>query len=121
MQAWFRSFFVAIGLMVTAQATWAHAFLDHAEPAVGGGVHGSPAAVKIWCTEKLESALCKLQVFDEYGKEVDKRDSTGDSTNGALLRVSLPPLKPGKYKVVWRAVSVDTHVTNGDFVFEVLP
>jgi copper resistance protein C len=121
MQAWLRSFFVVIGLMVTAQGTWAHAFLEHAEPAVGGGVHGSPAAVKIWFTEKLESALCKLQVFDEYGKEVDKRDPTGDSGNGALLRVSLPPLKPGKYKVVWRAVSVDTHVTSGDFVFEVLP
>jgi len=29
-------------------------------------------------------------------------------------------LKPGKYKVVWRAVSVDTHATNGDFKFEVL-
>jgi copper resistance protein C len=121
MQVWLRSFFVAIGLLVTAQGTWAHAFLEHAEPAVGGGVHGSPAAVKIWFTEKLESALCKLQVFDEHGKEVDKRDPTGDPGNGALLRVSLPPLKPGKYKVVWRAVSVDTHVTNGDFMFEVLP
>jgi copper resistance protein C len=121
MQACLRPFFVAIGLMVTAQGTWAHAFLDHAEPAVGGEVHGSPAAVKIWFTERLESALCKLQVFDEYGKEIDKRDQRADSGNGALLMVSLPSLKPGKYKVVWRAVSVDTHVTNGDFVFEVLP
>ena len=104
MQACLRPFFVAIGLMVTAQVTWAHAFLDHAEPAVGGEVHGSPAAVKIWFTERLESALCKLQVFDEYGKEIDKRDQRADSGNGALLMVSLPSLKPGKYKVVWRAV-----------------
>ena len=121
MSAWLRPFFATIGLIVTAQATWGHAFLDHAEPAVGSGVHGSPVAVKIWFTEKLESALCKLQVFDESGREIDKRDQAGDSGNGALLRVSLPPLKPGKYKVVWRAVSVDTHVTNGDFGFEVLP
>jgi copper resistance protein C len=120
MQAWFRSVFVTIGLMVTAQGTWAHAFLDHAEPAVGSEVHGSPPAIKIWFTEKLESALCKLQVFDESGKEIDKRDQAVDSSNGALLRVSLPPLNPGKYKVVWRAVSVDTHVTTGDFRFEVL-
>ena len=121
MQAWFRSFFAAIGLMVSAQETWAHAFLDHAEPKVGSEVHGSPPAVNIWFTEKLKSALCKLQVFDESGKEIDKRDQAVDSGNGALLRVSLPQLKPGKYKVVWRAVSVDTHVTNGDFRFEVLP
>ena len=121
MQARFRSFFAAIGLMVTAQGTWAHAFLDHAEPRVGSEMHGSPPAVNIWFTEKLEGALCKLQVFDDSGKEIDKRDQAVDSGNGALLKVSLPPLKPGKYKVVWRAVSVDTHVTNGDFVFEVLP
>ena len=31
---------------------------------------------------------------------------------------SLPDLKPGKYRVTWRAVSLDTHVTTGDFKFE---
>jgi len=30
-------------------------------------------------------------------------------------------LKPGKYKVVWRVTSVDTHVTHGDFTFDVSP
>jgi len=37
-----------------------------------------------------------------------------------LLTVSLPKLKPGKYKVVWRVVSVDTHVTTGNFTFELV-
>ena len=27
----------------------------------------------------------------------------------------------GKYRVVWRALSVDTHVSEGDFTFEVKP
>jgi methionine-rich copper-binding protein CopC len=35
--------------------------------------------------------------------------------------VSLPALKAGKYKVVWRVVSVDTHVTSGTFGFEIVP
>ena len=117
----FRLFLAIIGLLVTAQGSRAHAFLDHAEPAVGSEVHSPPAAVKIWFTEKLEPVLCKLQVFEESGREIDKGDQAVDSGNGALLTVSLPPLKPGKYKVVWRAVSVDTHVTTGDFRFEVLP
>ena len=121
MNPYFRLFLAIIGLLVTAQGSWAHAFLDHAEPAVGSEVHGAPAAVKIWFTEKLEPALCKLQVFEESGREIDKGNQAVDSGNSALLMVSLPSLKPGKYKVVWRAVSVDTHVTNGDFKFEVLP
>ena len=47
-----------------------------------------------------------------------KRDVKIDQSNAALLTVSLPELKSGKYKVVWRAVSVDTHVTTGNFTFE---
>ena len=61
----------------------------------------------------------KIQVFDASGKQVDKRDVQADKTDAALLSVSLPALQPGKYKVVWRVVSVDTHVTTGNFAFEV--
>jgi len=111
----------ACALLLLIQGSWAHAFVDHAEPAVGSQIHGSPIQVKIWFTEKLEPALSKIQVFDTSGLEVDKRDVKVKQSNAALLTVSLPELKPGKYKVVWRAVSVDTHVTNGDFRFEVLP
>jgi methionine-rich copper-binding protein CopC len=107
-------------VLLLVQGSWAHAFLDHAEPAVGSQIHGAPAQVKIWFTEKLEPALSKIQVFDASGAEVDKRDVKVDQSNGALLTVSLPELKPGKYKVVWRAVSVDTHVTTGNFTFELI-
>ena len=44
-----------------------------------------------------------------------------DRANPALLQVSLPKLAPGQYRVVWRALSVDTHVTEGDFTFDVVP
>jgi methionine-rich copper-binding protein CopC len=35
--------------------------------------------------------------------------------------MSLKPLTQGVYTVTWRAVSVDTHVTTGDFKFTVAP
>jgi copper resistance protein C len=107
-------------LLFLIQASWAHAFVDHAEPAVGSQVHKAPTQVKIWFTEKLEPALSKIQVFDISGREIDLHDVKIDPSNGALLTVSLPELKVGKYKVVWRAVSIDTHVTTGNFIFELL-
>lgn len=110
----------ACTLLLLIQVGWAHAFLDHAQPAVGSQIHSSPAQVKIWFTEKLEPALSNIQVFDTSGQEVDKRDGKIDQSNAVLLTVSVPELKPGKYKVVWRAVSVDTHVTTGNFTFELL-
>ena len=99
----------------------AHAFLDHASPEVGSKVHGSPNEVKVWFTEKLEAAFSKLQVFNTVGQEVDSHDQRLDPRSAALLIVSVPPLKPGIYKVFWRVVSVDTHTTHGSFQFEVVP
>ena len=97
----------------------AHAFLKDAEPGVGSTVQTSPSEIRIRFTENIEPAFSSIQVFDASGKEVDKRDVHLDRSDRALLRVSLPQLRAGIYKVVWRVVSVDTHVTNGSFTFRV--
>jgi copper resistance protein C len=120
MKAVTKLLLTACTLLLLIQGGWAHAFLNHAQPAVGSQIHSAPAQVKIWFTEKLEPALSKIQVFDISGQEVDKRDVKIDKSNAALLTVSLSELKPAKYKVLWRAVSVDTHVTTGSFTFELL-
>ena len=97
----------------------AHAFLKDAEPGVGSTVQTSPNEVRILFTENIEPSFSSIQVFDASGKEVDKRDVHLDRSDHALLQISLPQLKAGIYKVVWRVVSVDTHVTNGSFTFRV--
>ncbi len=97
----------------------AHAFLKQATPDVGSRMARSPNEVKILFTEAIEPAFSKIQVFADSGKEVDKGDVHLDSSSRALLKVSLPPLGPGTYKVVWRVVSVDTHVTSGSYTFRV--
>ena len=98
----------------------AHAFLKHADPGVGSSVQTSPSEVQIRFTENIEPAVSSIQVFDASGKEVDKRDLHLDHSDHALLHISLPPLGAGDYKVVWRVVSVDTHVTSGNFTFRVV-
>jgi copper resistance protein C len=98
----------------------AHAFLDRADPAVGSSVQTSPKEVRIRFTENIEPAVSSIQVFDGSGKEVDKRDLHLDRSDHALLHVSLPQLGAGTYKVVWRVVSVDTHVTSGNFTFRIV-
>jgi methionine-rich copper-binding protein CopC len=103
---------------VLAASAGAHAFLDHAAPRVGSTVQASPAEVKLWFTQELEPAFSTLSVADASGRRVDKRDVKLEG-DGTVLRVSLPALEPGRYKVTWRVLSVDTHVTEGDFTFEV--
>ena len=108
-------------ILVTASARLeAHAFLERADPAVGSTVQTSPSEVRIRFTENIEPAVSSIQVFDASGKEVDKNDLHLDRSDHALLHISLPRLGVGTYKVVWRVVSVDTHVTNGNFTFRVV-
>ena len=98
----------------------AHAFLKDAVPGVGSTVQTSPNEVRIRFTENIEPTFSKIQVFNVSENEVDKRDVHLDPSDHALLHVSLPRLGAGTYKVVWRVVSVDTHVTNGSFTFRIV-
>jgi methionine-rich copper-binding protein CopC len=104
-----------------ASTASAHAILVRAEPAVGSTVHGFPAQLKLWFSEKIESAFSLVRVLDAGGKQVDKGGKAVNPSDKALLTVSLQQLPPAKYKVVWQVVSVDTHKTEGDFTFTVAP
>jgi methionine-rich copper-binding protein CopC len=108
--------FIALGGAARLEA---HAFLEHAEPSVGSTMQTSPSEVRIRFTENIEPAFSKIQIFNVSGNEVDKRDVHLDRSDPAVLQVSLPSLGSGTYKVVWRVVSVDTHVTEGSFSFRV--
>ena len=97
----------------------AHAFLDHAMPAVGSTVGTPPESVILRFTTPLEPSFSRLRVLDQSNRQVDRSDATVDPRDTSSLRVSLPKLPPGRYRVVWRVLSVDTHVTEGDFTFDV--
>lgn len=103
------------------QAAAAHAFLDHASPRVGTVVHSAPSEVKLWFTQELEAAFSTLRVVDGNGRQVDQKDKQMDPKDPSAMQVSLPPLPPGTYRVYWRVLSADTHVTEGDFSFVVAP
>jgi copper resistance protein C len=105
---------------VMATPAGAHAFLDHAAPAVGSTVHAPPSQVRLWFTQELEPAFSTAHVSDSTGKRVDQSDARVDGSDPALLTVSVPALVPGRYRVTWRVLSVDTHVTEGDFSFDVV-
>lgn len=112
----------AAGLVLgVATAAGAHAFLERAEPRVGSTVRTPPTQVRLWFSERLEPAFSTVRVVNGAGEQVDKGDAQVESSVPKQLRVSLPPLSPGTYKVIWRVLSVDTHVTEGTFTFRIAP
>lgn len=110
----------AIGMASLAvSVARAHAFLDHASPAVGSAVPASPATVTLWFTQDLEPAFSSATVTSQAGQRVDLGNAQVPSGRPAELQVGLKALTPGIYTVSWHVVSVDTHPTEGSFTFTV--
>ena len=109
----------ALALTMASTAASAHAHLVRATPTVGGTVNPAPNEVTLRFNERIEPSFSSIAVRDSSGKQVDKADVQVDKKDRTVMKVSLPPLDPGVYKVEWRALSADTHRVNGDFTFTV--
>jgi len=107
------SFFTAA---LAAPAALAHAFLDHASPLVGSTIPAAPHEVTLWFTQNLEPAFSTVAVTDSSGARVDQGKA---DVSANTMRIALKALGRGTYKVRWRALSVDTHTTEGSFAFHV--
>jgi methionine-rich copper-binding protein CopC len=106
------AFLVMMGSVTAVQA---HAMLDHANPAVGSTVGGSPGQVTLYFTQALEPKFSGAEVRNASGRRVDK----GKSISGNVMRISVGALPAGAYTVTWHVLSVDTHTTQGSFGFHV--
>jgi methionine-rich copper-binding protein CopC len=111
---------VLVGLFLS-MTVMAHAMLDRSVPRVGSTVKASPGRVELWFTQPLEPAFSSVKVLDATGRQVDRGDPKVDSGDPEHLSVSVSALPTGRYRVVWRVISVDTHATEGDFTFDVVP
>jgi hypothetical protein len=107
----------SLALMGSATIAQAHAYLDHASPLVGSTVNAAPSEVRMWFTQALEAKFTAAQLRSSSGQVV----ATGgvDAADPKQIVIHVRALPPGKYKVFWKVLSVDTHRTEGSFGFEV--
>lgn len=116
-----RELMLAAILAGLASSAAAHAFLKSAVPAVGATA-SSVQQLRLSFTEALEAAFSNVTLLSSSGAPVAGAKTAVDPHDAKVLIVSLPgPLAPGRYKVQWRVVSVDTHHTQGDYEFTVAP
>jgi methionine-rich copper-binding protein CopC len=120
-----RYFTVSVLLLLLLRldigAAHAHALLDHADPRVGNTVKVSPRTVSLWFTQNLESTFSTVEVLDSNGARMNAGKALVDTNDRKLLRVPVKALPAGTYTVKWHVLSVDTHTTEGNFMFHVAP
>jgi methionine-rich copper-binding protein CopC len=100
---------------------FAHAFLDHAAPAVGATVSFAPHQVQMYFTQQIEAAFSGATIIKADGTAVATGAAAVDPQNPMELVLSVPQLPPGRYLVHWHVVSVDSHRTEGSFSFDFRP
>ncbi len=107
--------FALLAALAGANPAQAHAFLDHANPRVGSTVATAPRQLTLSFTQNLEPSFSTVEVSGPGGRV----DQGKPQISGNTMRVGLKALSPGTYHVHWRALSVDTHTTQGSFTFKV--
>jgi methionine-rich copper-binding protein CopC len=109
-----------IGLLFASPGvSWGHAFPDHSEPRVGSTVSVSPSVIRIWFDSAIEPVFSTIMVHTVEGSMVDKGDSRVNPKDPTLLEVSVPPLPPGQYVVIWSVIARDGHRTMGQYTFTI--
>ena len=99
----------------------AHGLLERAEPRAGSTARVPPRVVRLWFAGAIEAGYSRIEVFDASGARIDLDDSDVDAVGRTQMTVSLPALLPGRYRVRWRVLSVDSHLTDGELTFTVAP
>ncbi|MDF9817150.1 FixH family protein [Streptomyces sp. SPB162] len=109
----------AVCWLFTASGTAAaHAALLTSDPASGSVVKSAPRQVTLVFGESVRLFDDSIRVIGPDGGRVDAgapQNLVGEQNAG---RVALrKDLRPGSYTVAWRAVSADSHIISGAFVF----
>jgi copper resistance protein C len=110
---------VSLGVKTTPSE--AHAALVSSVPAQRATVTSPPPRVVLTFNERLEPAFTRVSVWDASGQQVDLKDGAVDPGNSKVVTVSLPPLRPGRYTIRYRVLSVDGHIVESSFFFSVAP
>jgi len=108
-----------LGLALMPAAALAHAVLGKSIPGQRSSLTESPPRVELWFNERLEPAYSRASVTDEAGTQIDLRDALVSKEDARRLSLSLPPLRPGRYAVKFRVLSVDGHVVESSLTFTV--
>ena len=139
---------VALSLCSLPTITSAHAFLNASVPSADGVVSAPLKEIRLTYSEPVEIRFSTFKLYKipaaagadaralhaaaeslvgadllKRGDEAARSDAgvTNTSRSSADIVVRLKDLDPGAYVLMWRVLSVDTHTTQGSFIFVYAP
>jgi len=106
------------GVVTGASVASAHSFPQMETPSAGQRLSAAPSEVTIKFDAPIEKLFATLEVISADGKSETVGQPLVDPS-AMTLSAKLGPLKPGDYTVKWGIVCIDSHHTEGSYVFSV--
>ncbi len=97
----------------------AHAGLDNSIPAASSVLAEGPDTIVLDFDEPIESTLASIDLFDDTAERIEVGEAVAVGGDGSIVSAPVPELDDGTYAVVWRVTSLDGHVIDGAFSFQV--
>lgn len=107
-----------LALMSSASAAFAHTHLQQSTPAADSTVT-SANELRLEFSEGIEASFTKVKLSHDGADVAVSSIKTEPGNKKVLIVTPAQALPVGKYNVDWKAVSVDTHKSNGQYGFTV--
>jgi len=112
--------FCAALLAWDAAAAAAHAIVLESEPAADAKLLEPPTRISLRFNSKIEKRLSHVTLADADGRPVPLAAQAGDGEKSDRIVLSLGKLRPGEYRIRYKVLAADGHITEGALRFTVL-
>jgi len=110
---------IAIAVLAPAPRVFAHAALVSSVPAANAVLESGPPTIELAFDEAVDPRLSDIELYGQDAKLIPTGTPQAGSGGEATVQASVPKIGDGVYVVVWRVPSVDGHVVDGVFTFQV--
>jgi copper transport protein len=101
-----------------AARVYAHAGLEGSSPAANSVLAEPPSSIELDFDEPIDVSLTSIRLIDGTSSDIELGD-VQPGADSSQVGATVPPLADGTYLVLWRTTSVDGHVIEGSFGFQI--
>jgi len=109
--------FLLLLVACATQVCWAHAILMDSSPKLNSAVNGPDVDINLRFNVRIDGGRSRVLLVSPDGK-VSPLTLASQATPDTL-QTRATGLKPGTYKLQWRVLASDGHMSSGDIPFTV--
>lgn len=110
---------VMLSLLFQVNSVMAHATLVKSDPPRRASLSSPPKQIQLWFNEKIEGSYASVSVLDSNKNSITENSPEVVTDDPKSVILNLPQIEPGRYTVQYRVMSVDGHVIESSFDFNV--